>query len=69
VWKEHVAKIEGLSTFVDALANARVRPVVQSYPKISEALGQSITGALLGQESPADALDKAVKGGDKALEG
>jgi multiple sugar transport system substrate-binding protein len=69
VWKQHVAKIEGLSTFVDALANARVRPVVQSYPKISEALGQSITGALLGQESPSDALNKAVSGGNRALEG
>jgi hypothetical protein len=46
-----------------------VRPVVRSYPKISEALGQSITGALLGQESPSDALNKAVNGGNKALEG
>jgi multiple sugar transport system substrate-binding protein len=69
VWKQHVAELEGLSTFVDALGNARVRPVVESYPKISEALGQQITGVLLGQESPADALDKAVKGGNKALEG
>jgi multiple sugar transport system substrate-binding protein len=69
VWKQHVAELEGLSTFVDALGNARVRPVVEAYPKISEALGQSITGVLLGQESPADALDKAVKGGNKALEG
>ena len=69
VWKQNVAKIEGLSTFVDALGNARVRPVVQSYPKISEALGQSITGALLGQQSPSDALNKAVEGGNKALEG
>jgi multiple sugar transport system substrate-binding protein len=69
VWKQNVAKIEGLSTFVDALGNARVRPVVQSYPKISEALGQSITGALLGQQSPSDALTKAVEGGNKALEG
>ena len=69
VWKQNVAKIEGLSTFVDALGNARVRPVVQSYPKISEALGQSITGALLGQQSPSDALNKAVEGGNKALQG
>jgi multiple sugar transport system substrate-binding protein len=69
VWTQHVAKIEGLSTFVDALGNARVRPVVQSYPKISEALGQSITGALLGQKSPSDALEQAVNGGNKALEG
>jgi multiple sugar transport system substrate-binding protein len=69
VWTQHVAKIEGLNTFVDALGNARVRPVVQSYPKISEALGQSITGALLGQKSPSDALEQAVNGGNKALEG
>jgi multiple sugar transport system substrate-binding protein len=69
VWKQHVAELEGLSTFVDALGNARVRPVVEAYPKISEALGQSITGVLLGQKSPADALDQAVKGGNKALEG
>jgi multiple sugar transport system substrate-binding protein len=69
VWKQHVAKLEGLTTFVEALGNARVRPVVESYPKISEALGQSITGALLGQKSPADALDQAVQGGNKALEG
>jgi multiple sugar transport system substrate-binding protein len=69
VWKQNIAKISGLSTFVDALGSARVRPVVQSYPKISEALGQSIAGALLGQESPSDALDKAVKGGNKALAG
>jgi multiple sugar transport system substrate-binding protein len=69
VWKLHVAKINGLSTFVDALGNARVRPVIEPYPKISEVLGQSIAGALLGQDSPSDALDKAVKGGNKALEG
>ena len=69
VWKQHVAELEGLSTFVDALGNARVRPVVESYPKISEAVGQSITAVLLGQQSPADALDKAVKGGNKALAG
>jgi multiple sugar transport system substrate-binding protein len=68
-WKQHVAKLEGLSTFVDALGNARVRPVIEPYPKISEALGQSIAGTLLGQDSPSDALKKAVKGGNKALEG
>ena len=69
VWKQHVAEVEGLGTFVDALGNARVRPVIEPYPKISEALGQSIAGTLLGQQSPSDALDKAVKGGNKALEG
>jgi multiple sugar transport system substrate-binding protein len=69
VWKQHVAKLNGLSTFVDALGDARVRPVIESYPKISEAFGQSITGVLLGQESPPSALQKAVEGGNKALKG
>jgi multiple sugar transport system substrate-binding protein len=67
VWKDHVAKLPGLGTFVDALGVARVRPVIKAYPKISEALGQSIAGTLLGQQAPAAALQKAVDGGNKAL--
>jgi multiple sugar transport system substrate-binding protein len=69
VWKQHVDQVTGLSTFVEVLDQARVRPVIEAYPKISEALGQSITGVLLGQGSPSDELDKAVKGGNKALAG
>jgi multiple sugar transport system substrate-binding protein len=69
LWKQHVEQVKGLNTFVDALNSARVRPVIKAYPKISEAFGQSITGTLLGQQSPAAALDKAVKGGNKALQG
>jgi multiple sugar transport system substrate-binding protein len=69
LWRQHVEQVKGLNTFVDALNSARVRPVIKAYPKISEAFGQSITGTLLGQQSPAAALDKAVKGGNKALQG
>jgi multiple sugar transport system substrate-binding protein len=68
VWKDHVAELPGLSTFVDVLNEARVRPVIKAYPKISEALGQSIAGTLLGQQAPPSALQKAVDGGNKALE-
>jgi multiple sugar transport system substrate-binding protein len=67
VWKDHVAKVAGVQTFVDVLDDARVRPVIKAYPKLSEAFGQAIAGVLLGQKSPQDALDAAVDGGNKAL--
>lgn len=68
VWKQHVEQLPGLDTFVQALGVARVRPVIKAYPKISEALGQSIAATLLGQQAPPSALQKAVSGGNKALE-
>lgn len=67
VWKAHAAKVTGVQDFVDALATARVRPVIKGYPKLSEAFGQSIAGVLLGQQAPQDGLDAAVAGGNRAL--
>ncbi len=67
VWKRQVEKVNGLDTFVQALDVARVRPVIKAYPKISEALGQSIAATLLGQQAPPAALQRAVEGGNKAL--
>jgi multiple sugar transport system substrate-binding protein len=69
VWKRHVAEVEGLRTFVDVLDDARVRPVIRAYPKLSEAVGQAVAGVLLGQLSAQDALKRAVDGGNKALAG
>jgi ABC-type glycerol-3-phosphate transport system substrate-binding protein len=54
--------------FVDALKSARVRPVIKSYPKLSEAVGQAIAGSLLGQKPPPDAANGAVANGNKALQ-
>ncbi|HEY6758918.1 MAG TPA: ABC transporter substrate-binding protein [Baekduia sp.] len=68
VWKDHAANVVGVQEFVDALDSARVRPVVEAYPKLSEAFGQAIAGVLLGQKSPQDALNDAVDGGNKALQ-
>jgi multiple sugar transport system substrate-binding protein len=68
VWTDHVKEVEGLQTFVDALEVARVRPVIESYPKISEAVGQAVAGVLLGQQAPPAALDRAVSGGNEALQ-
>jgi multiple sugar transport system substrate-binding protein len=67
VWKRHAAKVAGVQDFVAVLDDARVRPVIKAYPKMSEALGQAIAGVLLGQQSPEEALDAAVAGGNKAL--
>ncbi|WCB95354.1 hypothetical protein DSM104299_04097 [Baekduia alba] len=69
VWKAHVAKLTGLPAFVDALDSARVRPVIEAYPKLSEAVGQAVAGVLLGQQSAGDAQKRAVDGGNKALSG
>lgn len=68
IWKDHAAKVTGVQTFVDTLDNARVRPVIKAYPKLSEAFGQAIAAVLLGQKSPQDALGDAVSGGNKALQ-
>jgi multiple sugar transport system substrate-binding protein len=68
VWIDHAKQVEGVQDFVDALDNARVRPVIKAYPKLSEAFGQAIAGVLLGQKSPQDALKSAVDGGNKAVQ-
>jgi multiple sugar transport system substrate-binding protein len=67
IWKDHAKEVAGVKTFVGTLDNARVRPVIKGYPKLSEAFGQAIASVLLGQKSPQDALDAAVSGGNKAL--
>lgn len=56
-----------MKVFVDELANARVRPPLRAYPKVSQALGQSIVSVLLGKASPQDALKNAVDAGNTAL--
>jgi multiple sugar transport system substrate-binding protein len=69
VWKAHVEKVAGLDAFVTALGEARVRPVIKQYPKLSESVGRSLAGVLLGQKDAQSALDEAVKGTNEALAG
>jgi multiple sugar transport system substrate-binding protein len=66
VWTDHVKEIEGLQVFVDVLENARVRPTIQNYPKLSLAMGKAITSVLLGQATADEALQRAVDGGNAA---
>jgi len=67
VWTDHVKEVEGLDTFVEVLQNARVRPVIEAYPEVSEAFGKAIASVLLGQADAAKAQQSAVDGGNAAL--
>jgi multiple sugar transport system substrate-binding protein len=67
VWTDHVKELEGLDTFVEVLENARVRPVIEAYPQVSEAVGKAIASVLLGQADAAEAQKSAVDGGNAAL--
>jgi multiple sugar transport system substrate-binding protein len=62
--------VPGTSTFVENLDNVKkVRPQVEQYPAISEALGQAIVAVMLGKDEPKAALDGAAKAADDALAG
>jgi multiple sugar transport system substrate-binding protein len=62
--------LPGSATFVENLSNVKtVRPTVEQYPDISEALGQAIVSVMLGKEQPADALNTAAQAADAALAG
>lgn len=62
--------VPGTAAFVANLANAtKVRPTVEQYPDISEALGQAIVSVMLGKEEPAAALNAAAEAADAALAG
>ena len=55
-------KVPGSATFVENLNNVeKVRPTVEQYPDVSEALGQAIVAVMLGKEQPAAALDAAAQ--------
>ena len=60
--------VPGTATFVENLNNVeKVRPTVEQYPDISDALGHAIVAVMLGKEQPADALNKAAQAADAAL--
>jgi multiple sugar transport system substrate-binding protein len=55
-------KYPGVGTFVENLENVeKARPVLAAYPQVSEALGQAVVKAVLGQAQPQEALDAAAK--------
>jgi multiple sugar transport system substrate-binding protein len=66
-WKTALSDTPGMNVFVDELGNARVRPALRAYPKLSQAMGQSIVSVLLGKATPQDALNRVVQAGNTAL--
>jgi len=69
-----VAKLDeqlpGSATFVENLSNVKkVRPTVEQYPAISEAMGQAVVAVMLGKDQPASALNSAAQAADAALAG
>jgi multiple sugar transport system substrate-binding protein len=60
--------VPGTAAFVENLNNAtKVRPQVEQYPAISEALGQAIVAVMLGEDQPKAALDAAAQAADAKL--
>jgi multiple sugar transport system substrate-binding protein len=68
-WAAYQKDVPGLSVFLDGLDGARVKPANPAYPKISEAVGQSLVAVLLKRSDPSDALQQAVQASDAVLAG
>ena len=68
-WIKYQKDVPGLSVFLDGLDGARVKPANPSYPKVSEAVGQSLVAVLLKRSSPEDALNSAVQASEAVLAG
>jgi multiple sugar transport system substrate-binding protein len=67
-YKTYVKKYKGIGTFVTNLANAKKsRPTLETYPRISEAIGQAVQSVLLGKAQPKAALDEAAGKVDSIL--
>ena len=69
VWKDYQEQIPGLSVFLAGLDGARTKPTNPAYPKVSEAMGQSLVAVLLKRSSPQDALQQAVQTSEGVLAG
>ena len=61
-------KFPGVDTFAENLANVvKARPVLATYPQISEAMGQMVVAVMLGDKEPQQALDDAEQAVNDAL--
>jgi multiple sugar transport system substrate-binding protein len=58
----------GVDFFAENLNNVKqARPVLSAYPSVSQAMGNAIVSAMLGQSDPKAALDKAASESNDAL--
>jgi multiple sugar transport system substrate-binding protein len=61
-YQKYLDTFPGIQAMADNLKNAlHTRPAVTQYPRISKAVGDSISSVLLGEQDPKAALDQAVE--------
>jgi multiple sugar transport system substrate-binding protein len=66
--KDFADVLPGVDVFAENLSNVKqARPVLASYPQVSEAMGLAIVSAMLGQSEPQAALDQAASESNDAL--
>jgi len=62
LYQQFLKNCPGDAVFVANLKNVlHVRPVLTTYPKVSEAIGQAVVSVLLGKATPKDALSTAAQ--------
>jgi multiple sugar transport system substrate-binding protein len=67
-YKAQAQKLPGFDVLAKNLVNAKkVRPTIEAYAPLSEAVGQAIASVLQGQGDPKTALEEAAKTADQTL--
>lgn len=67
-YQEYLDKYPGIQTMADNLENAKnAMPTLTQWPRIVNALGESIASVLLGRAQPQEALDEAAQQADALL--
>lgn len=60
-YQTYVEQFPGVETMVANLADARSRPALTQYPRLSGFVGQAIVKVILGESDPATALHEAAE--------
>lgn len=67
-YQEYLDTYPGIQTMADNLTNAKnAMPTLTQWPRIVDALGESIASVLLGRAQPKEALDEAAQQADALL--
>lgn len=66
-YAEYIAKQPAAEIFLNQISAGRTRPLSADYPRISESIGRAIEATLLQKSSPTEALAKAQRSLELAL--
>jgi len=67
-YRDYVHQYPGVDVMVSNLEDARSRPALKQYPRLSAFVGQAIVSVLLGRSDPASALHAAAEQADALLQ-